>query len=107
MSASYVQGDAQVHVTGHVAQVWRHGTLGTNGSCQVRWSRCALYDVPFIHVVVTPVELGYLAHTIAMEEISRASGSVALSYGAHSNLCVNQIVRNGNEAQKDKYLPKV
>lgn len=52
-------------------------------------------------------EMGYLAHTVVMEEISRASGSVALSYGAHSNLCVNQIVRNGNEAQKDKYLPKV
>ncbi|KAJ3187979.1 hypothetical protein HDU85_006372 [Gaertneriomyces sp. JEL0708] len=51
--------------------------------------------------------MGYLAHTIAMEEISRASGSVALSYGAHSNLCVNQIVRNGNEAQKEKYLPKL
>ncbi|KAJ3336487.1 hypothetical protein HDU91_001764, partial [Kappamyces sp. JEL0680] len=51
--------------------------------------------------------LGYLAHTIAMEEISRASGSVALSYGAHSNLCVNQIVRNGNEAQKKKYLPNL
>ncbi|KAJ3268837.1 hypothetical protein HDV01_002156 [Terramyces sp. JEL0728] len=52
-------------------------------------------------------EMGYLAHTIAMEEISRASGSVALSYGAHSNLCVNQIVRNGNAAQKAKYLPKL
>ncbi|KAJ3261001.1 hypothetical protein HK103_006956 [Boothiomyces macroporosus] len=52
-------------------------------------------------------EMGYLAHTIAMEEISRASGAVALSYGAHSNLCVNQIVRNGNAAQKAKYLPKL
>lgn len=51
--------------------------------------------------------LGYLEHTFVMEELSRASGSVALSYGAHSNLCVNQIVRNGNEAQKEKYLPKV
>lgn len=51
--------------------------------------------------------MGYLAHTVVMEEISRASGSVALSYGAHSNLCVNQIVRNGNEAQKQKYLPKL
>ncbi|KAI8923139.1 acyl-CoA dehydrogenase/oxidase [Entophlyctis helioformis] len=51
--------------------------------------------------------MGYLAHTIVMEEISRASGSVALSYGAHSNLCVNQIVRNGNKAQKEKYLPKL
>src|SRR5438105_12243925 len=51
--------------------------------------------------------MGYLAHMIAMEEISRASASVALSYGAHSNLCVNQIKRNGNEAQKKKYLPKL
>ena len=51
--------------------------------------------------------MGYLAHMIAMEEISRASASVGLSYGAHSNLCVNQIKRNGNEAQKQKYLPKL
>ena len=49
--------------------------------------------------------MGYLAHIVAMEEISRASGSVGLSYGAHSNLCVNQIRRNGSEAQKKKYLP--
>ncbi|KAK4527218.1 hypothetical protein GAYE_SCF37G5140 [Galdieria yellowstonensis] len=49
--------------------------------------------------------LGYTEHCIAMEEISRASGSIGLSYGAHSNLCVNQIVRNGNEEQKQKYLP--
>jgi isovaleryl-CoA dehydrogenase len=51
--------------------------------------------------------LGYLAHMIAMEEISRASASVGLSYGAHSNLCVNQIHRNGTEAQKKKYLPRL
>ncbi|MDM7943309.1 MAG: isovaleryl-CoA dehydrogenase [Hydrogenophaga sp.] len=51
--------------------------------------------------------MGYLAHMIAMEEISRASASVGLSYGAHSNLCVNQIKRNGNEAQRAKYLPKL
>ncbi len=51
--------------------------------------------------------MGYLAHIVAMEEISRASASVGLSYGAHSNLCVNQINRNGNEAQKQKYLPKL
>ena len=51
--------------------------------------------------------LGYLEHCLAMEEISRASASVGLSYGAHSNLCVNQIRRNGNEAQKRKYLPKL
>ncbi len=49
--------------------------------------------------------LSYLAHVVAMEEISRASASVGLSYGAHSNLCVNQIRRNGSEAQKRKYLP--
>ncbi len=52
-------------------------------------------------------DMGYLAHTIAVEEISRASASVGLSYGAHSNLCVNQINRNGNEEQKEKYLPKL
>ncbi|EHD2240069.1 isovaleryl-CoA dehydrogenase [Vibrio vulnificus] len=50
-------------------------------------------------------EMGYLAHVVAMEEISRASASVALSYGAHSNLCNNQIYRNGNAQQKAKYLP--
>jgi isovaleryl-CoA dehydrogenase len=52
-------------------------------------------------------DMGYLAHTVAMEEISRASASVGLSYGAHSNLCVNQIHKNGSEAQKLKYLPKL
>ena len=51
--------------------------------------------------------MGYLAHMIAMEEISRASASVGLSYGAHSNLCVNQIKRNGSDVQKQKYLPKL
>ena len=51
--------------------------------------------------------MGYLAHMVAMEEISRASASVGLSYGAHSNLCVNQIRRNGSEAQKQKYLTKL
>ena len=51
--------------------------------------------------------MGYLAHMIAMEEISRASASVGLSYGAHSNLCVNQIKRNGNDAQRAKYLPRL
>ncbi len=51
--------------------------------------------------------MGYLAHTIVMEEISRISASVGLSYGAHSNLCVNQISKNGSEEQKQKYLPKL
>ena len=52
-------------------------------------------------------DMGYLAHIVAMEEISRASASVGLSYGAHSNLCVNQINRNGTDTQKAKYLPKL
>ncbi len=51
--------------------------------------------------------MGYLAHCVAMEEISRASASVGLSYGAHSNLCVNQLVRNASPAQREKYLPKL
>lgn len=52
-------------------------------------------------------DMGYLAHVVAMEEISRASGSVGLSYGAHSNLCINQLRRNASDAQKDKYLAKL
>ncbi|MCB1888958.1 MAG: acyl-CoA dehydrogenase family protein, partial [Rhodocyclaceae bacterium] len=52
-------------------------------------------------------QMGYLAHIIAMEEVSRASASVGLSYGAHSNLCVNQIRRNGTAEQKQRYLPKL
>src|SRR6185436_18146893 len=51
--------------------------------------------------------LGYLEHCVAMEEISRGSGAIGLSYGAHSNLCVNQISRNGTPEQKRKYLPKL
>ncbi|WP_371193200.1 isovaleryl-CoA dehydrogenase [Glaciecola sp. SC05] len=52
-------------------------------------------------------DMGYLAHTVAMEEISRASAGIGLSYGAHSNLCVNQLHKNGSQAQKEKYLPKL
>ena len=52
-------------------------------------------------------DLGYLAHIVAMEEVSRASASVGLSYGAHSNLAVNQLHRNGSAAQKQRYLPKL
>ena len=52
-------------------------------------------------------QMGYLAHVVAMEEVSRGSGSVGLSYGAHSNLCINQIARNGNREQKQRYLPKL
>lgn len=51
--------------------------------------------------------MGYQEHCVAMEEISRASGSVGLSYGAHSNLCVNQLVRKASSEQKAKYLPKL
>ena len=51
--------------------------------------------------------LGYLDHCIVIEEMSRSSAAIALSYGAHSNLCVNQIVRNGSKYQTDTYLPKV
>src|SRR5689334_16603020 len=52
-------------------------------------------------------DLGYLAHVVAMEEISRVSGSLGLSYGAHSNLCVNQLKLNGTDAQRDRYLPRL
>src|SRR5205085_3831990 len=51
--------------------------------------------------------LGYLEHVVAMEEVSRGSAAVGLSYGAHSNLCVNQIRRNGNDSQKRRYLPRL
>lgn len=65
-----------------------------------------------LHGITVPAEfgglgMGYQEHCIAMEEISRASGSVALSYGAHSNLCINQIIRNATEQQKEKYIPKL
>src|ERR1700689_4601752 len=65
-----------------------------------------------LHGITAPEEhgglaLGYLEHVVAMEEVSRASAAVGLSYGAHSNLCVNQIFRNGNEDQKRRYLPKL
>ncbi|MCP5327742.1 MAG: isovaleryl-CoA dehydrogenase [Sinobacteraceae bacterium] len=76
------------------AQLWpRLGTQGLLGlTVPERWGGS---------------DLGYLAHVIAMEEISRASASVGLSYGAHSNLCVNQILLHGNETQRDRYLPKL
>jgi isovaleryl-CoA dehydrogenase len=65
-----------------------------------------------LHGITAPEQygglgLGYLEHCVAMEEVSRASGSVGLSYGAHSNLCVNQIVRNGSDEQRARYLPKL
>ncbi len=65
-----------------------------------------------LHGITAPEEygglgLGYLEHCVALEEVSRASGSIGLSYGAHSNLCVNQLVRNGSAEQKRRYLPKL
>ncbi|MFO1433509.1 MAG: isovaleryl-CoA dehydrogenase [Candidatus Competibacteraceae bacterium] len=72
---------------------------------------CKFGDMGLLGITVEEdyggVGMGYLAHIVAMEEISRASASVGLSYGAHSNLCVNQIRRNGNEVQKQNYLPKL
>ena len=74
---------------------------------QELWQR--LGELGLLGVTIDPTfggaGMGYLEHTVAMEEISRASGSVGLSYGAHSNLCVNQIFRNGTEAQKTQFLP--
>src|SRR6266446_7538570 len=70
-----------------------------------------LGELGFLGMTVSPdyggAGLGYLAHTVAMEEISRASAAVGLSYGAHSNLCVNQLALNATDAQKRKYLPKL
>ena len=65
-----------------------------------------------LHGITSPEEygglgLGYLEHCVAIEEVSRGSASVGLSYGAHSNLCINQIVRNGTAAQKERYLPRL
>jgi isovaleryl-CoA dehydrogenase len=72
---------------------------------------CKMGDLGLLGITVAEEQggagMGYLAHMIAMEELSRASASVALSYGAHSNLCVNQIRRNGTPEQRDKYLPRL
>jgi isovaleryl-CoA dehydrogenase len=73
------------------------------------WKKCG--DLGLMGITAAPEYGGtggsYLDHAIINEELSRASGSIALSYGAHSNLCINQINRNGTEEQKQKYLPKL
>ncbi len=74
--------------------------------CGRRWARSACTASPSRRNTAAS-GLGYLAHCVAMEEISRGSASVGLSYGAHSNLCVNQIRRTGTDAQRRKYLPKL
>ena len=70
-----------------------------------QYSGCSFHDA--LTAKYDGTGLGYMDHCIVVEEMSRFSGAIALSYGAHSNLCVNQIARNGTEAQKEKYLPKV
>jgi isovaleryl-CoA dehydrogenase len=82
------------HDNAFPADLWpKMGALGVLGvTVEERWGGA---------------EMGYTEHVVAMEEISRASASVGLSYGAHSNLCVNQIRRNGTEQQRDRYLPKL
>ena len=95
---------AQKQIAPRAADIDRENEFPTN-----LWRQ--LGDMGLLGVTVAEEyggsSLGYLAHVVAMEEISRASASVALSYGAHSNLCVNQIHRNGTEKQKQRYLPKL
>jgi isovaleryl-CoA dehydrogenase len=84
----------QYFVSVYLQEFWRQlGKLGTLG--------------PTVSSEYGGSELGYLSHVIIMEELSRASAAIGLSYAAHSNLCVNQIFRHGTQKQKEKYLPKV
>uniref|UniRef100_A0A9I9DY73 Isovaleryl-CoA dehydrogenase n=1 Tax=Cucumis melo TaxID=3656 RepID=A0A9I9DY73_CUCME len=97
---------AQENIAPHAAKIDQTNSFPKDVNL---WKLMGDFD---LHGITAPEEygglgLGYLYHCMAMEEISRASGSVALSFGAHSNLCINQLVRNGNPAQKEKYLPKL
>ncbi|MCP4470150.1 MAG: isovaleryl-CoA dehydrogenase [Gammaproteobacteria bacterium] len=99
-----VEGFAQSEIAPLAAEIDR-----SNEFPQELW--CKLGDMGLLGITVPETyggsAMGYLAHIVAMEEISRASASVGLSYGAHSNLCVNQINRNGSDAQKERYLPRL
>jgi isovaleryl-CoA dehydrogenase len=99
-----VRGFAQAEIAPRAAEIDRSDQFPMD-----LWRRMGSLGVLGVTVAEQygGADMGYLAHMIAMEEISRASASVGLSYGAHSNLCVNQIHRNGSEAQKRKYLPKL
>ena len=81
-------------------------TICSQPTCGARWAISACSASPFL-AEYGGIGMGFLAHLVAMEEISRASGSVGLSYGAHSNLCVQNLSNNGSDAQKAKYLPKL
>jgi isovaleryl-CoA dehydrogenase len=104
MLRATVQQFAAVEIAPRAAEIDRSNQFPTD-----LWRKMG--DLGLLGITVEEeyggTSMGYLAHVVAMEEISRASGSVGLSYGAHSNLCVNQIRRNGNAGQKNKYLPKL
>ncbi|DBA72219.1 hypothetical protein WJX79_003846 [Trebouxia sp. C0005] len=101
-----VRDFAQRTIAPHAAEIDRQNTFPTSTNL---WKEIGEFG---LHGLTAPsdyggLDVGYQHHCIAMEEISRASGSVGLSYGAHSNLCVNQLVRNANEQQKQQYLPNL